>query len=71
MYKKIIFSIFLFLVFIPILVNASVGSLVKVGNKYYDTLSEAIINAGENEVISLTSDVKLDNTLEINKKVNI
>jgi hypothetical protein len=71
MYKKIIFSMFLILGLIPILVYASMGSLVKVGNKYYDTLMDAINNAGENEVISLISDVKLDNSLEINKKVNI
>lgn len=71
MYKKIIFSVFLFLGLMPIFVYASVGSLVKVGNKYYDSLAEAIANASEDEVISLISDVKLDNTLEINKKVNI
>ncbi|MBQ2873213.1 MAG: hypothetical protein IJE89_04380 [Bacilli bacterium] len=71
MYKKIILSIFLVLGFIPILVNASVGSLVKVGNKYYDSLAEAIANASENDVISLISDVKLDDSIEINKKVNI
>lgn len=71
MIKKFIFSIFLFFGVIPILVNASAGSLVKVGNKYYDTLAEAIKNAGPNDTISLISDVKLTETLEINKKVNL
>lgn len=71
MYKKIIFSMFLFLLIMPIFVYASAGSLVKVGNKYYDTLSDAIKNAGEDDIISLISDVNLDNGLEINKKVNI
>ena len=71
MIKKFIFSIFLFFGIFPILANASVGSLVKVGNKYYETLEEALANAGPNDTISLISDVKLEETLEINKKVNI
>ena len=34
MSKKIFLSIFIFLVLMPVLVYASVGSLVKVGHKY-------------------------------------
>lgn len=71
MYKKIIFGISLFFGIIPILVYASTGSLVKIGNKFYETLVEAIANAGPNDIITLISDVKLEETLEINKKVNI
>lgn len=71
MIKKIIFSVFLFLCIIPIYAYASMGSLVKIGNKYYETLGDAIKNAGPNDVISLISDVKLDETLEINKPINI
>lgn len=71
MYKKIIFSIFLFFGMIPILVHASAGSLAKVGNKYYETLAEAIANAGPNDTITLISDVKLTDSLQINKTVNI
>ena len=71
MTKKIIFSIFIFFGIIPMLASASVGSLVKIGNNYYETLEEAIANAGPNDTISLISDVKLTETLEINKKVNI
>ena len=71
MIKKFIFSIFLFFGMIPTLANASTGSLVKIGNNYYETLNAAIKNAGPNDTISLISDVKLDETLEINKSVNI
>lgn len=71
MNKKIIFSIFLFFGIFPILANASTGSLVKVGNKYYETLDEAIENAGPNDIISLISDVELTETLQIDKKVNL
>lgn len=71
MTKKIIFSVFLFFGILPLIANASIGSLVKIGNKYYDNFEEAISNAGPNDTISLISDVKLNETLEINKKVNI
>ena len=71
MVKKFVFSIFLFFGIMPLLVNASIGSLVKIGNNYYETLEEAIKHAGPNDVISLISDVKLNETLEINKPVNI
>lgn len=71
MTKKIIFSIFLFLGIMPIIANASTGSLVHIGNKYYENLEEAISNAGPNDTISLISDVKLEETLEINKPINI
>lgn len=71
MIKKIIFSIFLFLGIIPTLVFASAGSLVKIGNNYYETLEDAIKNAGPNDTISLISDVQLTETLEINKNINL
>lgn len=71
MFKKIIFNLFLFFSMIPILVYASEGSLAKVGNKYYDSLKEAIANANGTETITLISDVELDDTLLINKTVNI
>lgn len=71
MFKKIIFNLFLFFSMIPVLVYASEGSLAKVGNKYYDSLEEAIANASGTETIMLISDVELDDTLLINKTVNI
>lgn len=70
MYKKIIFSLISIFVF-PILVSAGVTPLAKVGDKYYDSLEEAIANASSNDIISLVSDVVLDDTLNINKEVNI
>ena len=71
MIKKIILSILLLFGILPLSVNASIGSLVKIGNKYYDNLEDAIATAGPNDIISLISDVKLNETLDINKKVNI
>lgn len=71
MFKKIIFIFLLFFIITPIFVNASISSLVKVGGKYYDTLEEAIANASSTDTITLISDVKLDDTLNINKTVNI
>ena len=71
MNKKIIFSLFLSFFIFPIFVSASVTPLAKVGDKYYDTLEEAIANASSTDTIMLVSDVELDNTLNINKEVNI
>lgn len=67
--KKILFSLLMFCL-IPI-VSASTNPLVKIDGRFYDTLEGAINAAGEDEVISLVSDVELDNTLKINKVVNI
>jgi len=71
MKKKFIFSILLFFFVMPVFVNASAGSLVKVGNKYYDNLLDAINAAGPNDTITLIDDVALKETLEIDKVVNI
>jgi len=68
--KKFIFSLLLS-VFLPIGVSAGVTPLAKVGDKYYDSLEEAILNASSNDVITLISNVNLDNSLQINKTVNI
>lgn len=70
MLKKFFVFLFIFLVF-PIFGNASMGSVVKIGNKYYETLEEAIANAKSTDTITLVSDVKLEETLNINKIVNI
>lgn len=66
--KKIILVLSLLF---PIFVSASTSSLAKVGNKYYDSLEEAILNASSNDTITLISNVVLNNTLNINKEVNI
>lgn len=71
MIKKLIFSILLLVYILPISVNASANSLAQVGDNYYDNLLDAISNAGPNDTITLISDSKLDNTLEINKTINI
>lgn len=69
MFKKII--LILFLLIIPTSINASSNSLAKIGNNYYDSLIDAIKAAGPNDTIVLTSNVSLEDTLEINKTVNI
>ena len=71
MIKKLIFSILLLIYILPISVNASANSLAKIGDKYYDNLLDAISNARPNDTITLISNTKLDNTLEINKPINI
>lgn len=71
MFKKFIVGIIVFIFLIPCIVSASVGSLAMVGGKYYEDLEDAIANAGSSDVIILLSDVKLNDTLDINKTVNI
>lgn len=70
MLKSFFWFLFMFL-FIPIFCNASMGALVKMGNNYYESLEDAIKNAGSTDVIMLVSDVNLEDTLNINKIVNI
>ncbi len=69
--KKIILSILLVFSFLPILVNASTTIAARIGNSYYDSLEEAILNVKEDDTIRLVSDVELDNSLTIDKVVNI
>jgi len=66
--KKIIFSLLLFCI-IPF-VSASTTPLAKIGNNFYDTLEEAISSASSTDVITLVSNVNLDDTLLINKVIN-
>jgi len=54
---------------VNITASSSVGA--RIGNNYYGTLEEAIRAAGPNDVINLTNNVTLDETLNINKTVNI
>lgn len=69
--KNILFSLVLFLGLAPTFVSASVTPSAKIGDRYYDTLEEAIASASNNDIIMLVSDVVLDDTLLINKEVNI
>lgn len=62
---------FLTLIFHSIHVRASDNVKARIGNVFFDTLDMAIMAAGPNDVISLASDISLNETLEINKTVNI
>ena len=68
--KKIIFILLLFWGLVPIVCASSVP-LTRIGDRYYTTLEEAIANASGDDVISLISDVNLNDSLVINKAVNI
>jgi len=69
MIKKFILSLFLFS--IPIITFASDNSSFGIGNKFYDTLEEAIDNASSEDTIELFSDANFNDTYQINKVVNI
>lgn len=71
--KKIFLLLFMVgvLIFNNENVNASANVKARIGDIFYDTLEEAINAASSTDTINLTTDVNLDNTLEINKTVNI
>ena len=70
--KKILFLCFLFfLSFKSLDVSGSSIVAARIGNEYYDTFLEAVSAAGSNDIITLARDISLDETLEINKTVNI
>lgn len=61
----------LFLLLFPINIYASAISGFSVGNLYFDSFEEAINFARNGDVVKLFSDVKLENTISINKKLTI
>ena len=67
--KKII--LFFIMLFCFNGVNASSGVGARIGNIYYDTLEDAINASSSKDTITLTGNTVLDETLEINKTVNI
>ena len=69
MLRKFIFSIVL--CFICINVNASSLVAARIGNEYYDSFIEAFNAAGPNDTITLARDIRLTETLNVNKTVNI
>lgn len=71
MIKKNILFLVLLIFIVPISVSASATPMAKIGQKYYYNLEEAIINANSEDVVTLVSDVNLDNSLLINKDVNL
>lgn len=69
---KVLMNLLLILNFVVFYnVEADMISKARIGNNYYDTLEEAIKNADSNDTIILTSDNVLDDTIVINKNVNI
>lgn len=73
MIRKVLYLVVLFLVLFlkPIGVLASDTASARIGNKFFDSLEEAILAATSTDTISLTSNVTFDKTLEIHKTVNI
>ena len=71
MIKRSIFIFLILFIISPLMVNTSVSSLARIGNNYYESLIDAIKNASSTDTITLINDVSLDETLEINKTVNI
>lgn len=55
----------------PVLVFASSGIEASVNGVYYETFEEALANAGSNDTIKLFSNVFLENSVNIDKTVNI
>lgn len=69
MLKKVMMIFFLIL--FPLFVSASGIDGVMIGNIYYENLEDAIKAVNSNEVIKLLSDVLLDDSIVIDKTVNI
>lgn len=61
------------ILFLTFIINVSASDTVKarIGNKFFDTLEEAILSANSTDTIILISDIKLDSTLIINKTINL
>jgi len=70
MIKKLLLIVISMLL-MPIITLASEGSLVKIGNNYYDNLMDAVKNVNSNETITLISNNNVSETILINKTVNI
>lgn len=65
------YLVVLILLFLPKSVSAGENILARIGNNYYDLLSDAIENAGPNDTITLTSNITLEKTQDINKAITI
>lgn len=71
MLKKYLFCLIIILGMIPNLVKASDNSAAKIGNNYYDNLKDAIAAAKSTDTITLTSNVVLEDSLIIDKVINL
>lgn len=62
-----------FLVFFSICtnINAGISTEARIGNRFFDSLEEAIEFASSTDTISLTTNISLKETIEIHKTVNI
>lgn len=71
--KKLFFVGIIFLLFtvLPINIRASDLAQARIGNRYFDSLEDAIAAASSTDIINLTSNVTLNEPLNINKTVNI
>lgn len=70
--KKLLFFICIYLIIYTNSVYASNNDAkARIGNNFYDSLEDAIMNASSTDIINLTKDIMLDNTLGIKKTVNI
>ena len=68
MIKKYFFVVFFLM---PIITFASDNTSFMIGNKSYDNLNDAILNLSENETIKMYSDAVLNDSIKIDKQVNI
>ncbi len=71
MFKKVVICLIIFLSLIPITTNASDNYAAKIGNDYYSNLEDAIANASSTDIITLTTNTVLDETLLIDKVINL
>jgi len=69
--RKIFLLIIMLILVVPISALASDGSLAKIGNNYFDSLTDAIMYSKSGDTITLVNDSKVDETLLINKNVKI
>ena len=69
--KKILIIIIFLILIVPKNILASSITLVKVGNNYYDNLQDAINAATSSDIINLITNIETENTLNINKSINI
>ena len=71
MFKKYLYYLIILVSLIPSLVNASDTYEAKVEDNYYINLEDAIANANSEDTIVLTSNEILEETLIINKTINL
>ena len=73
MMKKTFFVCFIFLILVVGMSEVSASSTVgaRIGDRYFENLEDAITASKSTDTITLTGNAALDETLNINKTVNI